>query len=374
MTGEVKFVILFMISYILFIVLRSSRPWLALYWMLRYLEIPLVGWVTGVILSEAKDPRDSSPAVLQNSGVRMTVLKYLGVGVIFSVILGTAQMVLGRTTGWFWILGERSFTLATPGVATMAVLGREVLRPYATFGHPNALGGFLAAAIILIRKKEEACLPARQGRRKKAIRKQWKIFVTCLGILGVLLTGSRGAMAALVVGCGLWVVGRGVRKLGMLGGLGVLGILGIFGIFGGLGVSGGAGSPENERVILAEAGMRMFRENWLTGAGPGQFLVKLPEYLPRGFYKIQPVHNIFLLWLAEFGVAGFIWLIWLIWLIWRNKQVGRWLPVLVVILVTGMVDHYWLTAQQNRLLMGVILGMMAGDSKTIAQKTENNKQ
>ena len=326
--------ILFMISYILFIIWRSPRQWPAAYWVARYLEIPLAAWAI---------------ARFQVSDFRFKICKALAIAVLFSVGLGIIQMILGRTTGWFWWLGERSFTAAAPGVATLTVFGKEVMRPYATFGHPNALGGFLAAAImILIRPKDE-------GRRTRAIRVRWKTIAVCVGVLGMILTGSRGAIAALVIAALLKIQNSEfrIKILLILGGLGILGVLGNLGD-----TVKFANESLVDRMALTLAAARMWRDNWVIGVGPGQFLVKLPEYLPGGFYKIQPVHNIFLLILAEFGAGGgLISLIGLIWLIRRIKSIPKWLPVLAVILITGMVDHYWLTAQQNRLLLGVMLGL-----------------
>ena len=326
--------ILFMISYILFIIWRSPRQWLAAYWVTRCLEIPLAAWAI---------------ARFQVSDFRFKICKALAIAVLFSVGLGIIQMILGRTTGWFWWLGERSFTAAAPGVATLTVFGKEVMRPYATFGHPNALGGFLAAAImILIRPKDE-------GRRTRAIRVRWKTIAVCVGVLGMILTGSRGAIAALVIAALLKIQNSEfrIKILLILGGLGILGVLGNLGD-----TVKFANESLVDRMALTLAAARMWRDNLVIGVGPGQFLVKLPEYLPGGFYKIQPVHNIFLLILAEFGAGGgLISLIGLIWLIRRIKSIPKWLPVLAVILITGMVDHYWLTAQQNRLLLGVMLGL-----------------
>ncbi len=365
------------VSYLLLITLSSPpRIWLAVYWLARYLEIILVAWVT---------VRSQKPEA------RSQIYRALAIGVLFSVGLGIIQMFLGRTTGWWWILGERNFTLADPGIATMTVWGREILRPYATFSHPNALAGFLAAAMM-----EYGVGSKEYGIRKKENR-IWRKVVLLVGVIGVILTGSRGAILGLVVGYGLWVVSRGVRNwkkfvklagLGILGGLTLLASAPQYAYFGswststqpksattGFGRTSGflqsknPGPSEKERLVLVRAAVRMWRDNWLTGVGPGQFLVKLPEYLPAGFYKIQPVHNIFLLGLAEFGVIGMgiivITIIKIIKLAVGPDLIGASLKwALAVILVTGMVDHYWLTAQQNRLLLGLILGLIHTNSKS----------
>ena len=52
--------------------------------------------------------------------------------------------------GYFWYLGERSFYASTPGIAAVSFQGRLLLRPYATFPHPNVFGGFLAIVLPLM--------------------------------------------------------------------------------------------------------------------------------------------------------------------------------------------------------------------------------
>jgi|SRR3989344_1577656 len=77
------------------------------------------------------------------------VLTAYSLAIIYASILAISQFILQRTVGGlWWSLGERTFYASTPGIALGRVLGVLFLRPYATFAHPNILGGFLALGLI----------------------------------------------------------------------------------------------------------------------------------------------------------------------------------------------------------------------------------
>lgn len=285
----------------------SPRPTLALYWLFRYLEIPIVAYV---VYRAGKNSRVIIPTALS-------------IGIFFSVSLGAMQMITGKTSGLFWIFGERSFDRATPGVSTVSFLGEIVLRPYATFPHPNALAGWLALSFFF--------LPTVHTAQRK------HTFTRVVALVGVILSASRTALFSMV----LALIPLHYAHFS-------------FFTF--------ANRSIEERFVLANAAWQMVLDHPLFGVGPGQFLVTLPEYLPTETWILQPVHNAFLLLLSEFGVVGMIIsLICLILLmrhirpIWHIRQIW---PLLIVLFITSMGDHYWLTAQQNRILLGVVIGMI----------------
>ena len=116
-----------------------------------------------------------------------------------------------------------------------------------------------------------------------------------------------------------------------------------------------------QRIELTQAAWQMFWQSPIFGIGLGNFLPRLPEFLlPRQFYFLQPVHNIFLLTLTETGVIIFGLTIFGLGLIlkrlWQKRKHPLFLALLVIIL-TGFFDHYWLTLQQTQLLFALILGL-----------------
>jgi hypothetical protein len=78
-------------------------------------------------------------------------LKLLIVPIIYSFLLALWQFIKQGSVGglWYW-LGERTFTVNTPGIAAAVINGQLILRPYATFPHPNVLAGFLVVGGFLI--------------------------------------------------------------------------------------------------------------------------------------------------------------------------------------------------------------------------------
>lgn len=75
----------------------------------------------------------------------------LSAGVVAESLLAIAQYVhQGSLGGLFYFFGERTFTSQTPGIANAAINGQLILRPYATFSHPNVLAGYLVVCLIHI--------------------------------------------------------------------------------------------------------------------------------------------------------------------------------------------------------------------------------
>ena len=65
------------------------------------------------------------------------------VSTLVEFLLCIGQMLSASSLqGIFYYLGERSFNLSTPGIAKVSLHGKEILRPYGTFSHPNSLAGF----------------------------------------------------------------------------------------------------------------------------------------------------------------------------------------------------------------------------------------
>jgi len=77
-----------------------------------------------------------------------TVILPLNLSVLWTSLLAWAQFFKQRSLG-FWLLGERSFHMATPGIALGNWQGRLFLRPYAVFPHPNVLAGYFLVVFIL---------------------------------------------------------------------------------------------------------------------------------------------------------------------------------------------------------------------------------
>ena len=240
-----------------------------------------------------------------------------------------------------WFLGERTFAIDTPGIARVVFGGKELLRSYGTFPHPNVLGGFLAVVLPLI---------VNQLTKRRKILYGLTI---AFGIIALVLTFSRsawvvGLIAMFIVHRSSFIAKNGYKIFFPIGVIVVL-LLFTIPLFTQL-------TTDSESVVvrgqLNTAAIAIVRSAPFFGAGLGNFLVALPEFLPsRTIYFLQPVHNIYLLLVSEIGLIGFIGLIWII----RKRM--KWSVSLVALLLLGLVDHYPLTLQQGRLLLTLVIAL-----------------
>lgn len=299
------------------------------------------------------------------------VKKYLG-GVVAGWVLVESGLALaqvmngGSLQGIFYWLGERSFSLTTIGIAQMSVGGEAWLRAYGTFSHPNSLAGFLWLSLLIWERsfgkiswiKRELWFLGKKLDMNGII--WWMVW--WWGTVGIVLAGSRVVWMLLAV---FWIYKGGKmwsgykKKLGMM-----LVLLGVFVlVWGVMAINyktsdylGGWDKLSGEkRIELMKVSGLMIEDNWIMGVGAGNFLVKLPDYLSKnGIIWLQPVHNIGLLAVSELGIVG---VIMVGFLILKNKLIrfGNKKWWWLAILVTGMVDHYWLTLPQNSWLLALIM-------------------
>jgi O-antigen ligase len=302
------------------------------------------------------------------------VVSFMSLTVMYSSILAITQFLLQHSIGGpFWFLGERTFTLDTPGIARIQLCNlshvscRLFLRPYATLPHPNVLGGFLAAMLPLILFQISDS--------KKQITKIFYGFTFLFGLIALFLTFSRSA----------WVVGGFAIALAIArivnSELGILNkkyiliiafIMILYSVFMIQSISPIRSADESVvvRQQLNNAAITVWKQSPIVGVGLGNFLVKLPDALPsRQIYFLQPVHNIYLLLLSETGVVGVgILLLFVVYLLNHEygilnhgKNIKKYSFTiqysLFSILLLGLVDHYPLTLQQGQLLLTLLFSL-----------------
>ncbi|PJE70175.1 hypothetical protein COU97_01100 [Candidatus Shapirobacteria bacterium CG10_big_fil_rev_8_21_14_0_10_48_15] len=267
----------------------------------------------------------------------------LSLAVVLTSLLAISQFFCQSSLGgWLYWLGERHFDISTPGIAKFDWQGRLLLRPYATFSHPNSLAGFLLVALILVAAKL----------------KFWRWPVVAVGVVAIGLSFSRATWLA----GGLLLVFHLRRTSPLRNAAHASG--GIYAFF--------ASTSFLQRADLVKAAWQMIKAKPFWGVGLGNFIVRLPDFwqVAASTYWVQPVHNIFLLTAAETGLAGLA-----ILLFFWGQTVRRVatspsfmiLAALLIIFFTGLFDHYWLTLQQNQLLLAVVFGL-AWQAKTSKMK------
>jgi len=292
-------------------------------------------------------------SVLTNVTTRRVLLVAFLLGLVLQAGLAGLQFVSGHDVG-LWILGERDFDAATPGVAQAILDGRLVLRSYGTLPHPNVLAFFLLVGSNLSLYFALA--------EKKYIPRLFFSFTTILLSLGLVTALSR---LALVLWLGstagvFWLQSRRVSLAGITA-------VALLTLLLAPPLASRFTSLENvdaisitRRIELADTAVGFIREAPLSGVGLGNFVPKLAlETKVESVRFLQPAHNIYLLAGAEIGIIGLLFLATLVTLAaWRAYRARLWLLLLIVLelAAAGFFDHYLWSLQQGGLLWWSIIG------------------
>lgn len=270
-------------------------------------------------------------------------------GASVQLALATAQLKLGTAIqGVFYFLGERAMSLSTPGIAKASLQGEEFLRPYGTFSHPNSMGGFylLLLAWTLSRRPtndQETYL---------------RLALLALSSMLILLSFSKAAIIAglVIFVIYLWQNRKNISCTTCTLGRILIG-LSVAGLF--LLAHGDAFSWQ-KRFTLFQQGVDIIRHNALLGTGLGHYLYAQAKYpSPYPYFFLQPVHNIFILFIMQVGIIAGGAALWKI-VAWTKRHWKTVALPATAILLTGNADHYWITLQQNMLLLAVVVGMTHG--------------
>lgn len=286
-------------------------------------------------------------------------------GVIFESLLAFFQYISqGSLGGMFYFLGERAFNGQTPGIANASINGQLILRPYATFSHPNVLAAYLLVFMILIIYYS-----------KKIYFKFQNVFLLLaltIGSAGLFLSMGRVSIVFWIFSLGVILFRRIYKKNiysffwtnRIFSFVFLAVIVSLF--FFPVGIRfldfNLADQTVVQRETLIQDSLVMFWQNPVFGTGLNNFLVNLPKVQNQLHQEIylQPVHNIFLLILSETGIAGLFLTIYFLILTYKkiekNKNIELYLLFFAIIFL-GMFDHYFLTLQQGQIMLSLLLGL-----------------
>ncbi|MBI2019629.1 O-antigen ligase family protein [Candidatus Daviesbacteria bacterium] len=315
--------------------------------LVRFEQFSVAG-LFGVYLASSKC---FSNCLWQNKVQSSKLYWPLVLGIAGESAIAIAQFIKGATLG-LWILGERTFTITTPAIAKFDFYGIEFLRPYATFPHPNVLAGYLLVVVVILRRLAEGS-PANAGPKQVGrfpAPLGMTIVVNVVAGLTIFLTMSRTAIAVSLLLLPFLLK----RKWLILAGVLLLAVSPfIYTRFSSL------FSFDNLSLIrreqLSEAALQLLFKSPFFGVGLNNFIPALANNLITGPSRfLQPVHNIFLLTLAETGIIGFLGLIaFIFYPMIKSKNFLIW----VVIIFLGLFDHYFLTLPQGYRLLFLVWGL-----------------
>lgn len=275
-------------------------------------------------------------------------------GILFESILAIIQFQKGGSLGGlFYFLGERFYNGATPNIANASLGGELVLRPYATFSHPNVLAGYLVISMLILAL-------AMSSKYKENSLYYLAIF---FGTVGLMLTLSRTAIIiwALVL---LTLLFKKINRIALFIPLVLGGAILFPQIMQRFGSISLVDSSFADRINLAKASVQMIIHNPILGVGINNFLnnVSYYNFSASPVFMVQPVHNIILLTISQTGIiCGAVIFYYAAKLFLYTSSYAK--ILLLAFLGLGMFDHYFLTLQQGQILLCLILAVAIADLK-----------
>ncbi len=290
------------------------------------------------------------------------VVRNLVYGLIPLALLGLAEVSLQHSLG-FQLIGEWSFDLSTPGIATIVIQGRRWLRPYATFPHPNVFAAALLTAILLIKGKPKLFSPWKE-----------KIIVS-LFFLTLLATYSRLlillTIVLLLIQLTLKYFLSASRSLQLKKEFFLIFFFLAILAFSPLGIYLGQlwkrpGLSWFQRRDLFLYGLDLVQRFPWLGIGLNQFplWVQKEGFSRYPFLWAQPVHNLFLLIAVEQGLISFFLAVvaffyffgrgWWYWGQKKKKAVLYLIPLGLGFLLSSLADHFWWTLPAGNWLLVLI--------------------
>jgi hypothetical protein len=156
------------------------------------------------------------------------------------------------------------------------------------------------------------------------------------------------------------------RSAWMVGGLGILGVLGLTLRKSPLSLYSLVPIPYSlsflRRAELNWMALKMFQDHPLLGVGLNNFTVQMGEYGEvSGWTRfLQPVHNVYLLIVAEtglFGLIAFFGLLFSVFYLLLKKKNYLLLVSMSQVALLCLIDHYFFTLQQTALLFWLLIGL-----------------
>jgi lipopolysaccharide/colanic/teichoic acid biosynthesis glycosyltransferase/O-antigen ligase len=290
------------------------------------------------------------------------LLAVLAVVVVSQALLAVWQVATQSTgpavmlfNGW-----PREATSHSPDAAVvMLPIAGRWLRAYGSFAHPNILGGFLALALGLF-----AVVDAPRLRR-------WRALALAAGLLALMLTFSRTAALALLLGGTTWWLARGRgpghrvvaaprARVVVAAAVVILGLVALVRV-------GNLGALVERNSI--DTRLSSYAVTWKvigTGipVGAGNHVLVEQRFFGGG----GPAHDVFLIALAELGPLGVLaWLsifgglLLMAWR-WRAEPRARTGPLVAIatLLPLLLFDHYLWTLAPGRVLVVWALAVLTG--------------
>ncbi|MBP6943027.1 MAG: O-antigen ligase family protein [Candidatus Buchananbacteria bacterium] len=286
--------------------------------------------------------------------IRWVAWVFLASGVVQSV-LAMWQWGSQRIGSNVW-LGVSEQLPATLGTIVIQTADERLLRAYGTFTHPNILGGFLVVVLLAA-----VWLVITERTKFKLI----ALITIPIIIFGLGYSFSRSAWIAAIIGIlvmtALEFKRNKVIRSQVLKASGIVLISSIaFALLYWplITIRVQAQTPletrsVTERLSAVDQSIQIIKRHPIMGVGIGNYTNELSRLNPnQPAYQYQPVHNAWLLVLAELGIVGFILFVSLFVSSFLKSQTQ---PLVVAILISlfvaSLFDHYLWTSWSGLVLV-----------------------
>jgi O-antigen ligase len=302
---------------------------------------------------------------------KLNLLLWFLAGSLLQGILGISQFIL-QTSFSSKYLGMAKHSASDLGQAVIETGSGRWLRAYGGLDHPNIFGALMAITLII-----SLYLLLAQNKKVKSFKKlRLSLFLwvsTLVSFMALLVSFSRLAMGAGFIGILLITLyylfyKKNYRQIiKVISALVLLAVI-ITSVYSQLFFSRldttnrlemKSISERQEQIIEAKT---IIKDNLYFGVGIGNYSLALQDYYPdKEIYELQPVHNSFLLLIAEVGIFGFIaflvFFLYLFALVYSRKQVlyiSLWLTLLIIMLA----EHWLISLHFGWLIMALMSGLI----------------
>jgi O-antigen ligase len=312
---------------------------------------------------------------------KLKLLLWFLAGSLVQALLGISQFI-SQTSFSSKYLGMANHEAFDLGQAVIETASGRWLRAYGGLDHPNIFGSLMAISLLV-----SLYLLMAQNKKIKNLKKlRLSLFLwtsVLVSSMALLLSFSRLAIGAGFIGA-LFIVlyylfhkkhyRQVIKVISSVVLLAVI-LLSVYSqlFFSRLDTSNRLElksiSERQEQLIEAKT---IIKDNLYFGVGIGNYSLALKDYYPnKDIYELQPVHNSFLLLIAEIGLFGLIsfllFFIYLFAIAYSRKQVlyiSLWLALLIIMLA----EHWLISLHFGWLIIALISGLILQETKNLSIK------
>ena len=322
--------------------------------------------------------------LLNFSYSRIKLFLSLAASLLIQAGIGVWQFLIQTDLSSKWLgMAAHLPSRAGTSVVKTAQTGERWLRAYGGMDHPNILGGVLVIGIlvmigVVINYKLRIRQSAEDHRSK--IKRAYLLPLTSyllvpVFIIALFFTFSRGAWLSLLVGLFVLLtthylaknkqISRSVSKIVLL----IILLVSVLSFMYPNIVStrlGGGSELEarsvNTRVKMIGDSWKIINDNFLLGTGIGNYSVALHQQHPdRPGWSYQPVHNTFLLVLAEIGFIGALFFVsilaWMAAKLYQRRNYWG-LSILASLMIILLFEHWLWSLHFGVLFFWLALGII----------------